>query len=316
MMRIGTRGSDLALWQARFVQASLGGEATGVTLDIIRTRGDQLVDLPLQAQLDKGFFTKELEVALLDGRIDLAVHSLKDLPTELPAGLVLAAVPTRADAGDVLFVHPSAFDPDAPLHLRSGARVGTSSMRRTALLQHVAPQAEAVLLRGNVPTRLRKCIDGELDAVLLARAGVARLSLDFGHLHAYDLAPQRWLPAAAQGALGLQARVQDPLVVTRVALIHDAATAQAVALERGLLRRVEGGCHSAFGALATVASGTATLRAGLTDAAGTWRAILVTGPVDSLVETAFSALQTALAADGATSATEAGPWISPARPWR
>ncbi|MFZ4578498.1 MAG: hydroxymethylbilane synthase [Myxococcota bacterium] len=318
MTVIGTRGSELALWQTHYIQGRLGGEAAGITTEIIKTSGDRLLDIPLQNQLDKGFFTKELEVALADRRVDVAVHSLKDLPTQMPPGLVLAAVPERADVGDVLFVHRDRVDLSRRLPVVAGARVGTASMRRSALLQHVDPEAKPEFLRGNVPTRLNKAKTGELDAVLLARAGVSRLGLDWGDLVVFDLDPQWWLPAAAQGALGIQARADDTERLRLLATVHHAPSAQAVALERGLLRRLEGGCHSAFGALGRVdASGVATLRAGLTDTAGAWHAIEVAGDPESLIERAYEALQTVLAGKShpARLDTTEAQWATPARPW-
>ncbi len=295
MVRIGTRGSELALWQARHVQARLGGEAAGVTLDIIKTTGDRMLDIPLQNQLDKGFFTKELEVALLADRVDAAVHSLKDLPTQLPDGLTLAAVPMRAAVEDLLLVRPEAVDLSRPLPLKAGARVGTASMRRMALLKHLAPDVEATFLRGNVPTRLGKAQKGELDAVILARAGVSRLGLDPGDLVVFDLNPRLWLPAAAQGALGLEARGQDAATLARLATLHHIPTAAAVDVERGLLRRMEGGCHSAFGAFAEIDDkGHGVLRAGIGDDRG-WHHIEVSGAVGTLVEAAYEAMQAALA---------------------
>ncbi len=311
MLTIGTRGSELALWQARHVQARLGGEAAGVQLKIVKTSGDQLLNIPLQAQLDKGFFTKELEVELAAKLVDAAVHSLKDLPTNLPPGLVLAAIPERAEVNDVLLVHRSALDMSRALPVKAGGKIGTASMRRSALLQHVAPDLKVVLLRGNVPTRLNKAKTGELDAVLLARAGLARLNLDPGDVAVFDLNPQRWLPAAAQGALGIEIREGDENAMGYLKTLHDPATAAAVGLERGLLRRIEGGCHSPFGALATVAKdGTATLRAATVGTDGIWRTIEVQGPVDTLVERAFALLM----AQG-PDLPDTSPWYTPARPW-
>lgn len=295
---IGTRGSELALWQARYIQARLGGEAAGVRLEIIKTSGDRLLEIPLQNQVDKGFFTKELEQALLDGRVDLAVHSLKDLPTQMPEGLVLAAVPERAATPDLLLLAESAHQPEGRWPLRPGSRVGTASMRRQALLQHADPQATPAFLRGNVPTRLGKVRTGELDAVLLARAGVERLGLSLDGIVAYELDPRRWLAAAGQGALGLQIRASDSALAQRLQALHDLPTATAVALERGLLRRLEGGCHTAFGARAEVHAGNAVLTAGRTDPQGNWRAVQVSGAADDLVEVAYEALQAVLAGHG------------------
>ncbi len=310
---IGTRGSDLALWQAHHVQALLGGTAAGVQLRIIKTSGDRFLDIPLQNQLDKGFFTKELEAELLGGTIDLAVHSLKDLPTEHPPGLVLAAVPPRADTGDVLFVQRHAHDPQQPMGLRAGAKVGTASLRRMALLKAYAPQVQAEFLRGNVPTRLGKAKSGALDAVILARAGVSRLGLDWGDLLAFDLDPTVWLPAAGQGALGLQCRAEDSDLRQRLEAVADPAAALAVRCERDVLRRMEGGCHSPFGALGLVNGDQVTLRAGAQAADGRWVAVRVTGAADDVAAVAEAQLRAALAHPGALD-TEAA-WLQPARPW-
>ena len=323
---IGTRGSDLALWQARHIQALLGGEAAGVKLQIIKTLGDQLLDISLQNQIDKGFFTKELEAALLAGHIDLAVHSLKDLPTENPPGLVLAAVPPRADCGDVLFVRPERCDPQRAFPVQPGATVGTASLRRSALLACYAPQAQAAFLRGNVPTRLGKAKSGDLDAVVLARAGVARLGLDLGDLLAFDLHPQVWLPAAGQGALGIQCRHGDAALLAQLAQLADPASAQAVAIEREVLQRMEGGCHSPFGALAVIdaatvtapARGTVTVHAGAIDAANRWLTVQVQGPAPTIAAQAERALRQILrgdAGDRSSSPPAEFAWALPARPW-
>jgi hydroxymethylbilane synthase len=296
------------------VQRLLGGEAHGVHLQVIRTRGDQLLDVPLQNQLDKGFFTKELEVALDSRAIDLAVHSLKDLPTQMPPGLVLGAVPCRADAGDVLLIHPRAHAHGEQVPLRPGSRVGTASLRRSALLRHFAPLSEPAFLRGNVPTRLGKARSGELDAVVLARAGVSRLGLDLAGLVAYDLDPRCWLPAAAQGALGLQCRAGDAALLSRLAAIADAPTAEAVGLERSLLQRMEGGCHSPFGAWAEVSAGRATLRAGTVDDDGRWVRVCVEAALDEVVAAAEKALRAAIAR-GPVPAGEEAMWLRPVQPW-
>ena len=319
-MIIGTRGSELALWQARHIQARLGGEQAGVALQIIKTSGDKLLEIPLQQQTDKGFFTKELEVALADHRVDLAVHSLKDLPTQMPPGLVLSAIPVRADVHDLLLVRKEAVDLSRKLPIRAGSRVGTASMRRMALLKHVAPDVLPTFLRGNVPTRLNKAISGEMQAVILARAGLARLGLDTADLAVFDLNPDLWLPAAAQGALGIQARGDDPAVLAKLALLRDANATQAVELERGLLRQLEGGCHAAFGAHATPIAGSDgwQLLAGLEDAAGNWRSVAVRGPVETLVLAAYAQLIAEPFPEASRTAQglfEAQSWYAPARAW-
>jgi hydroxymethylbilane synthase len=309
-MILGTRGSELALWQARYVQAALGGETAGVQLQIIKTQGDLLLNLPLQNQADKGFFTKELEVALADRRIDLAVHSLKDLPTAMPPGLALAAIPPRADVGDVLFVRPQAHDPTQPMALRPGSRVGTASNRRTALLRTLAPHVQAEFLRGNVPTRLGKVLSGALDAAILARAGVARLNLPHPGVLAFDLDPQVWLPAPGQAALGVQARADDAAVLKRLAVLHDPTTAACVDIERRLLQRTEGGCHAAFGAWASLQGEQATVDAGW-EREGQWQQVRVTAPARQVVELTFERLLAN--AQGRDMSERA--WCVPAHPW-
>ncbi|MSP92672.1 MAG: hydroxymethylbilane synthase [Myxococcales bacterium] len=315
-LRLGTRGSDLALWQAHHIAGRLGGAAAGVELEVIKTTGDRILDVPLQGRLDKGFFTRELEHALLDGRVDFAVHSLKDLPTDMPAGLVLAAVPLRADVSDLLLVHPDSLDPTAPgLPVREGATVGSASLRRQALLAHVRPDLRATLLRGNVPTRLRKCRAGAYGAIVVARAGVARLGLAADGLVAFDLDPHRWLPAAAQGALGIQARSDAVTTLARLAELGDAATTRAVTAERGLLKRIEGGCHSAFGALCEAQVGGFVLRAGTALADGRWVQVEVNGPVDTLVTAAFEALGRTATEPAHSRAHHAETWYLPAQAW-
>ena len=204
-LRLGTRGSQLALWQAGWVRDRLA--ACGVTAEIvvIKTRGDAEVDRPLQQLEGKGFFTKEIEEALLERRIDVAVHSLKDLPTRLPQGLALAAVPERADPRDVLVTRERGVTSLAGLP--PAARIGTSSLRRVAQLRHLRPDIEVLPLRGNVPTRVRTVTegDGTLDAALLARAGLERLGL--AAVVAVTLDPLEIMPAPGQGALGLEVQI-------------------------------------------------------------------------------------------------------------
>ena len=237
---IGTRGSLLARTQSQWVRDQLGvGE-----LKIITTRGDRLVDLPLQSNLEKGLFTKELEVALLDGDIDLAVHSLKDLPVQPPAGLVVSSTPVRAPVADLL-IWRRGEDVDKP-----GLRVGTSSARRIALLNAYFPSHHAVPLRGNVPTRLKKLERGDADAIILAEAGIHRLGLKLEGFDVQRLNPTQWIPAPGQGALGLEHRAQDPKTEQLLQTIRHQPTIQAVQLERAILEHFGGGCHAAIGAFA------------------------------------------------------------------
>lgn len=242
---IGSRGSDLALWQARHVQAMLLEHHPGIEcpIEIIRTQGDAITDRPLQSIADgKGFFTKELEEALLAGRIDLAVHSLKDLPTVSPEGLQVAAIPRREDPHDVWL------GSKGPREIQPGARIGTASLRRKAQLRAFRPDLMFEDLRGNVPTRVRKLTEGQFDAVVLARAGLFRLGLLPPDAH--ELPFEILLPAPAQGALGIQTRSDDTRVRQLVGVLEDSEARLAVTAERALLNRLEGGCLVPVGAFA------------------------------------------------------------------
>ena len=219
------------------------------TVEIIETRGDVDRTARLQGKIEKGFFTAELETALREKRIDFAVHSLKDLPTRLPEDLEVAAVLERAAPNDRLLVRREAMSA-GKLPLISGAQVGASSLRREALLKLFGPLAVPKLLRGNVPTRVKKLAAGEYDAILLAAAGLDRLALDLKELRAVDLNPKVWIPAPGQGAVAVQCRRGDQRALEAFASLHHAATARAVHLERELLRVFEGGCSSPFGAFA------------------------------------------------------------------
>jgi len=251
--QIGSRGSDLALWQSRTVLAALrGAGALGWNSDItvIITRGDTDQSPYLAGGVEKGFFTKELEVALLEHRIDLVVHSLKDLPTATPAGLRNITILPRASAADWLLIRREFHAPrsDGLLPLAAGARVGASSLRRGALLARFAPQAQSVPLRGNVPTRVRKLAarDG-VDAIILAGAGLSRLNLDLSAFVVIELAPEWWVPAPGQGALAAQCRAGEPDIETQVGRLTDVACANAAHWEREFLRVIEGGCSTPFG---------------------------------------------------------------------
>lgn len=264
-LRIGTRRSDLARWQANHVVAGIGGLGGAPSLEVlyIKTEGDRITDVPLHMIPGKSFFTKEIEQALLDEQVDVAVHSLKDLATELPGGLVIGAVMEREDPRDVLLSERG-----IPLEdLAPGARIGTSSLRRRALLRRWRPDLELVDLRGNVPTRIRKLSEGGFDAIVLAAAGVKRLDFE-SRITAY-LPPERVLPAVAQGAVALQVREDDEYVLSWVRQLDDADTRQATAAERALLGRLEGGCQVPVGALATVTNGVLILRAVVASLDGT-----------------------------------------------
>ena len=240
--KLGTRGSKLAMWQAEWVKRALAGAGVAAELVIIKTRGDAEVDRPLHELEGKGFFTKEIEDALRDGRIDVAVHSLKDLPTSLPAGLVLAAVPQRADPAEALVTRETGVT--AIAELAAGARLGTSSLRRVAQVRYLRADLDIVPLRGNVPTRLQKVKEGRdgLDAALLAGAGLERLDLQ-GQIAA-RLDPLDVMPAPGQGALGLEVRADDRKARDTLAGLEDPASARQVAAERSLLAALGGGCQA------------------------------------------------------------------------
>ena len=251
-LRIGTRGSALALWQANFVAESLR-RLHGVEVELIRIRtsGDRMqaapvaqVNAQMSSESGKGIFIKELEEALLGGAIDLAVHSMKDVPTETPDGLEFAAITRREDSRDCLISRSGR----ALKYLPAGARIGTSSLRRQAQVRHQRSDLEVVELRGNVDTRLKKLDAGEFDAVILAVAGVNRLGLASRITQMLD--PEIMLPAVGQGALGIEVRVHDPQAAQLVAPLDHPETRSCVTAERALLRELQGGCQVPLGALA------------------------------------------------------------------
>lgn len=244
--RLGTRGSLLATTQSRAVADALERiSGSPVELVVIRTRGDTLQDKPLPEIGGKGLFTAELDKALLEGRIDLAVHSLKDLPTAIPDGLTVGCVPARADARDVM-VGPKGSG--RGLHdLPEGAVVGTSSLRRQALALATRPDLDVRPIRGNLDTRLRKVDEGQYDALILAAAGLHRLGLAGRIVEALERTS--WLPAPAQGALGIVVREDDEMTRTALRPLHDGDTARAVTAERSLLAALEGGCRLPIAAL-------------------------------------------------------------------
>lgn len=245
-IRIGTRGSDLALWQARFTQQLLETLGLSSELVIIKTQGDRIQDLSFDKMEGKGFFTKEIEAALLDGSIDLAVHSFKDLETQMPKGLALAAIPQRSYANDLLLIRREAHHVSGTFGLKPNAVIGTSSARRKAQLRHHLPQCVTRDLRGNVPTRIAKLREGQYDAIVLAKAGVARLDLSLSEFEVVTLDTTRFIPAAAQGALALQTRANDPLLDELAPL--NISEADTVGVERLLLAGMQGGCQMPFGA--------------------------------------------------------------------
>lgn len=244
---LGSRGSDLALWQAHYVKSQLEALALPVELKIIVTQGDRIHHLSFDKLEGKGFFTKEIEDALLNGEIDLAVHSFKDLPTSSPAGLQIAALSYREDPRDVLLIRKTAYQALATFGLAQDAIVGTSSARRKAQLSTFFPHITINDLRGNVPTRVQKCRNGQYDAIVLAAAGISRLQLDLSDFEVVYLDPQLFIPAPAQGVLGLQIRANEPELEAILQQIHRADVAETVAIERNILAAFEGGCHMPLG---------------------------------------------------------------------
>jgi hydroxymethylbilane synthase len=251
---IGSRGSDLALWQSRTVLQELNARAPGAgwhsDITVITTRGDVDQSPYLAGSVEKGFFTRELEVALLERRIDLVVHSLKDLPTAEPQGLANRTILPRANPADWLLIRREFHVPreDGLLPIKAGARVGASSLRRGALLGRYAPHAQSVPLRGNVPTRLRKLGEQQgVDAIVLAAAGLSRLQLDLSAFAVVELGPEWWVPAPGQGALAAQCRIDDREIQSQVDGLADPACVRATRWEREFLRVIEGGCSTPFG---------------------------------------------------------------------
>lgn len=247
-IRIGTRGSALALWQAEHVRGRLAALGHQVELRVITTTGDRLLDRRLDSVGGKGAFLKEIEEAMLAGEVDLAVHSLKDVPTGLPPGLSLGAFLERADPRDALLTSGRRL-----AELTAGATVGTTSLRRQALLREVRPDLVPADLRGNVDTRIRRLREGRFDAIVLAMAGLARLGRDHEVTEALD--PRQFVPAPGQGTIALECRDDDHAVRDAVAPLDDAATARAVTAERAFLAALGGGCNVPLGAHAREAGG-------------------------------------------------------------
>ncbi|MEW6770966.1 MAG: hydroxymethylbilane synthase [Bacillota bacterium] len=261
---VGTRGSELALKQTGIVIRALEQQWPGYRFEVkrIKTTGDRIRDVALAKIGDKGLFTKELEIALLEGKIDLAVHSMKDLPTVLPEGLVVGAVLSREYPEDAL-ISLSGTTLDS---LPPGARVGTSSLRRQAQLRHYRPDLQVSPVRGNVNTRLSRLKKGDFDAVVLARAGLARLGLQD---HVTQLLPYEvCLPAVGQGAIGIEIRAGDQEISHFVSVINDEKSRAEIAAERAFMRRLEGGCQVPIGALARATGAELTLAGVVADVDG------------------------------------------------
>ena len=266
-LRIGSRGSQLALWQANHISALLRARGHEVEIEIIHTTGDKITDVPLaqvgtKGGLGKGIFTKEIEEVLAAGRVDLAVHSLKDLPTQLPPGFEIAAVTKREDPRDAFCSRLYSSIKNLP----QGARVGTSRLRRQAQLKAIRPDLDIHPLRGNVDTRLRKLEQGEYDAIILASAGLKRLGKT--ELVKQIVPVEIMCPAAGQGALGIEIREGDSATRHNLAFINDTAAHAATTCERALLNSLGGGCQVPIGAFAEVRNGKLHLEAIVADPDG------------------------------------------------
>ena len=263
-LTIASRGSRLALWQAEQIKGRLLARHPGLQAEILvlKTQGDITLDVPLAKIGGKGLFVKEIEEALLDGRADFAVHSMKDVPMNLPDGLVLGTVLEREDARD-MFLSVRYENLDA---LPSGAKVGTSSLRRQAQLLALRPDLDIASLRGNIDTRLEKLMNGEFDAIVMAAAGLSRIGLTAPYMTA--LSDDTFLPAAGQGALGLEYHAERTDVAALLAFMDHAETHRAVTAERGFLAGLDGGCQTPIAAHAAVKNGELVLTGLLADTAG------------------------------------------------
>jgi len=293
---IGTRGSQLALWQANFMQRRLADIThIPVELKIIKTQGDKITHLSFDKMEGKGFFTKEIEEALLARSIDLAVHSLKDLMTTMPDGLALTAVGFREDNREAILVRPESFDDSTPLGVKSDGIVGSSSVRRQCQIRHYYPRATLKDLRGNVPTRVGKLRDGEYDAIILAHAGLKRLEMDLSDLKVIIPDHDVFLPAPGQGILGVQTRQGDSDVNAIISRLDEPIARKQTMLERGLLARFDGGCQLPLGAWSTVENDSMALHAvfgvsGKNDWAGLVRASADGSDVNELVDNVYASL--------------------------
>lgn len=246
-IRIGTRGSKLALWQAEFTKTQLAALGVETELIIIKTKGDVVQHLSFDKIEGKGFFTKEIEDALLRGDVDMAVHSMKDMPTTQPDGLVLGAVSYREDPADWLLIRKSEATEDQLFKLKKEAVVGTSSARRKAQLLDYRSDVQLQDIRGNVPTRLEKLRRGEFDAILLAGAGLGRLGLDLSDFEVVKFNPREFVPAPAQGVLAFQCCAEDFGVRRLLQKIHHPEIAARTNVERKVLKLIGGGCHMPLG---------------------------------------------------------------------
>ncbi|RNC72291.1 MAG: hydroxymethylbilane synthase [Desulfuromonadales bacterium] len=293
-LRIGTRASQLALWQANWVKAELEARYHGMVVELvkIKTMGDKILDVPLAQVGGKGLFVKEIEEAMLRGEIDIAVHSMKDVPTEFPEGLGLVCITEREDPRDAVISR------DVPFaKLKKGALIGTSALRRQAQLLKVRPDLKMVIIRGNVETRISKLETEGLDAVILAAAGLKRLG--FTNRISEYLPVELSLPAIGQGALGLECRLDDTAVRDTIAFFNHPATAHAVRAERALLWRCEGGCQVPIAAYGQVSGDSLTLTGFIASVDGTQSVKdSITGPATECEKLGIALAEKLLAAGG------------------
>lgn len=250
MIRIGTRGSELALWQARYIAQKIGEDKTKII--IIKTKGDRIQNVSFDKIEGKGFFTKEIEEALLAKKIDCAIHSLKDLPVDDTPGLCIAAITKREDPSDVILIQQKYYDPRSAIPIVKDATIGTSSLRRAAQMLHAIPTLKIKPLRGNVPTRIKKLRQNQFDAIVLAKAGILRLALDLSDLISYTLPFSILLPAPGQGSLAIQIREEDDCLKKSLSFLNDFETNAAVTAERAFLKEFGAGCHVPLGAYAYI----------------------------------------------------------------
>ena len=247
LIRIGTRGSKLALWQADFTQKQLEAVGLKSELKIIKTKGDKIQHLSFDKIEGKGFFTKEIEDSLLRGDIDMAVHSMKDLPTTSPEGLAVTAVSYRENPADWLLIRKESVQQNQLFQLKQGAVVGTSSARRKAQMLHFRPDVQLKDIRGNVPTRIQKLMNGDFDAILLAAAGLSRLEMNLSHLQLIKLNPKEFIPAPGQGVLAFQTCADDLEMRRLLKNIHHPEVSARTNVERKVLKLFNGGCHMPLG---------------------------------------------------------------------
>lgn len=244
---IGTRGSELALWQAHYTQRILTEIGISSELKIIKTKGDRIQHLSFDKIEGKGFFTKEIEDALLRGEIHLAVHSMKDLPTNSPEGLCITAVSYRANPADTIIVRKESVNRERIFNIKENGIVGTSSARRKAQVLDFRPDIQIKDIRGNLPTRLRKLSEGDFDAILLAAAGLERLEMDLSEFEVIKLNPKEFIPAPAQGVLAFQTQIKDTRIRRIMKQLHQKEVANCTNVERKVLNLLDGGCQMPLG---------------------------------------------------------------------